>query len=95
MPGLRYLNVILTVLTLLLALQLWTSLTQKNEPWAVPARAAELPGPGGIPDAGAQRMQVIDLLKQLVQKAEDQKELWRSGQVHVKVDKDPADGKGH
>jgi len=42
---------------------------------------------------GAQNMQIIDLLKQLVQKTEVQTELWRSGKVHVHVDKDPADAK--
>ena len=94
MPGLRYLNAILTVLTLLLALQLWVTVTQKVTPPAAPAQAAS-PAAGGIPDMGAQNMQIIDLLKQLVQKTEDQSELWRSGRVHVIVDKGPADDKGH
>jgi hypothetical protein len=95
MASLRYLNVILTLLTLVLALQLWTSWTAPGAAAAAPAQGANPPAGGGIPDIGAQNMQIIDLLKQLVQKTEVQTELWRSGQVHVHVDKDPADAKGH
>ena len=95
MASLRYLNVILTLLTLVLVLQLWTSWTAPGTATAATAQGATPPAPGGIPDMGAQNMQIIDLLKQLVQKTEVQTELWRSGQVHVRVDKDPADAKAH
>jgi hypothetical protein len=99
MASIRYLNVILTLLTLVLALQLWTSWTGQGSATVVRAQGGAFgAGPagaagGGIPDVGAQNMQIIDLLKQLVQKTEVQTELWRSGKVHVHVDKDPADAK--
>ena len=90
----RYLNVILTLLTLVLALQLWTTWSGLGSAAVAGAQGAN-PAPGGIPDIGAQNMQMIDLLKQLVEKTEVQTELWRSGQVHVRVDKDPGAAKDH
>jgi hypothetical protein len=93
MRSLRYLNAILTVLAVLLGLQLWTAWTQTN--LGTPARVqAAPPAAGGIPDTGAQQKEMIDLLKQLVQKVQEQTDLWRSGDVHVHTDKPAASDKG-
>lgn len=81
MSNLRYLNGILTVLALLLALQLWTTWMASPAPVSVASPAYAQ----GIPDAGAQRLQVIDQLKLLNQKTEELKSLLMSGKVQVKV----------
>jgi len=68
MSALKYLNTILTVLAVLLALQLWT--TWMQAPQLTPEAHAQ-----GIPDAGAQRLQMIDQLKLLNQKTDEVKAL--------------------
>ncbi|MBI1367444.1 MAG: hypothetical protein GC162_02195 [Planctomycetes bacterium] len=78
MKSLAYLNGVLTVLAVLLALQLWTSWTSSPD-IASPAYAQ------GIPDEGAQRNQIIDQLKLLNQKTEEMKGLLLSGKISVKV----------
>lgn len=81
MKALRYLNIVLTALTVLLALQLWTTWSVTGiDPIATPAFAQ------GIPDEGAQRKQMIDELKLLNRKVEELKDLLSSGKVHVTVD---------
>ena len=96
MRSLRYLNTILTLLTVLLAMQLWTT-------WMTPSasgNAAGLASPalaqaagGGIPDAGAQRKEMIDLLKRHIQQTDELIGLLKSGQVRVKVEAPAKDGK--
>lgn len=78
MPGLRYLNVMLTVLAVVLTLNLWTA-------WMGGEGVASRAYAQGIPDAGAQRQQIVDQLKLLNQKAEQIKELLVSGKVRVTV----------
>lgn len=78
MTSLRYLNIMLTVLAVLLGLQLWTTWTQS--PDAIAPAAAQ-----GIPDEGAQRMQMIDQLKLLNKQVDQTRKLLVSGQVRVKV----------
>lgn len=74
----RYTNVILTVLAILLSVQLYTTWTQT--PAMEPAAQAV-----GIPDEGAQRKQIIDELKLLNKKTEDLTKLLESGKVRVTV----------
>jgi len=79
MKGLKYLNSILTVLAVLLALQLWTT-------WnATPVEFASQASAQGIPDEGAQRKQIIDELKLVNKKVEELKGLLVSGKVRVTV----------
>lgn len=82
MRSIRYLNSILTVLAVLLTLQLWTSWTSSGPAvdGAAPALAA------GIPNAGAQRKQMVDLLKRVVQQNEQMIEMFQSGQARVRVE---------
>ena len=77
---LRYLNGILTVLALLLALNLWTAWASPDVPSATNEAHAR-----GIPDAGAQRQEIISLLKQLNQRSDDMNALLRSGDVRARV----------
>ncbi len=67
MRSLRYLNTILTVIAVLLATHLWTAWSDGASPAAAVASPRTTPTPGGIPNAGAQRQQQIDLLKLLNQ----------------------------
>ena len=85
MSMMRYLNTVLTVLAILLALNLWTSWQQApSESFVRPAHAQ------GLANAGKQRKQIIDQLKQVnVQLGELQKTL-EEGKVRVKVQQ-PAD----
>ncbi len=91
----RYLHTILTVLAVLLALQLWTSWSGPSTPvLAAPAESGAKPGAAtGIPDEGAQRKEMIDLLKRQVQQNEELIALLKSGQVRVKLEAAPRDAK--
>lgn len=78
MRSLKYLNMILTALAVLLAMNLY--ITAFSGPSALPQAQAQ-----GIPDAGAQRQQIVDQLKLVNQKAEQIKGLLESGKVKVTV----------
>lgn len=78
MSTLKYLNAILTILAVVLALNLYVMVF--TGPSALPQAHAQ-----GIPDAGAQRLQIIDQLKLTNQKAEHVKGLLESGKVKVTV----------
>jgi hypothetical protein len=84
MKAIRYLNVILTVLAVLLVLQLWTTWTS-TDALVASARAAAPAAPGAALDAGAQRAEIIGLLKQLTQGVQDQTEYLKSGQLRVQA----------
>lgn len=91
MRSLRYLNTILTLLTVLLALQLWT--TWSTAPVVDHASSANAQArPAGIPDAGAQRKEMIDLLKRIAQQNDELKQVLTSGEVRVKLETPPAGG---
>jgi len=75
MNGTRYLNVVLTALTIVGALGLWTVWTERGG--GAPAMAQ------GIPDAGGQRARIIDQLKRLNEKADHLNKLLVSGKVRV------------
>jgi len=87
MRSLRYLNSILTVLAVLLALQLWTAWTSGPIDLATPA-TAQVRG-SGIPDAGAQRKDMIDLLKRIAVQNDELASLFKSGQARVKLENPP------
>jgi hypothetical protein len=89
MRSIRYLNVILTVIAVLLTLQLWTSWTGGPAPQFDNTAHAQA---GGIPNAGAQRLEMINLLKKLNQNVESQTQLMRSGKVRVRVESGSAQG---
>ena len=78
MKRLTYLNFILTVLAVLLALQLWTT-------WLASPDVSASAMAQGIPDSGAQRKQIVDQLKLLNQKTDQVKDLLTSGKVRVFV----------
>lgn len=80
----RYLNTILTVVAVLLSLQLWTSWNTGSDPVATPVQAEE--EAGGLANAGAQRKQMIDLLKKVTAQNDQLMTLLRSGQVRVRVE---------
>lgn len=83
MHSLRYLNTVLTILALLLTLNLWTAWTDSAGGHALSlTRPAEAQG---IVNAGAQRKEMIDLLKKLnVSLSELDKKL-TSGKLKVQV----------
>ena len=96
MRSLRYLNTILTVLTVLLAMQLWTSWIAPGSNAGRRGTAAETDGGAlpslvspvqaqtsdgsGIPNAGAQRKEMIDLLKRHSQQMDQLMALMKSGE---------------
>ncbi len=86
MKSLRYLNTILTVIAVLLTLNLWTLWTGQNSgisaDFAVPVQAQN----EGLQNAGAQRNQMIDLLRKQVSATENLTALLKSGTVKVQVD---------
>ncbi len=88
MHSLRYLNTILTILAVLLSVQLWTSWNTATDPTtsqqAFGPRAAYA---SGIPNAGAQRKQIVDLLKKQVQQTEALADMFKSGQARVRVER--------
>ena len=82
MGSLRYLNSILTILTLLLAFELWTTWTSSHVTLATPQVAMAQ----GIPNGGAQRRDMIEQLTKLNRQVELLGDLLRSGQVRVQAD---------
>lgn len=89
MRSLRYLNTVLTALTVLLALQLWTTWTTTHAAdTASIANAQAKPG-GGVPDAGAQRKEMVDLLKRITQQNDELRSTLTSGEVRVKLEATP------
>lgn len=82
MRSLRYLNSVLTVLAVLLALQLWTSFTTSSVPIAAPNSASAQ----GIANGGEQRKHIIEQLVKLNQQTAALTQLLSSGQMKVQVD---------
>ena len=76
MNATRYLNTILTVLAVLLSLNLFTAWSS-GDGMATPVMAQ------GIPDEGAQRVQIINELKKLNQQTGEIKSLLSSGKLRV------------
>ena len=82
MRSLGYLNGVLTVLAVLLALQLWVSIGKAP----VTESAAVAQVGKGIPDVGAQNQEIIDQLKKLNVQLDAINGLLQSGKVRVKLD---------
>lgn len=72
----RYLNTILTVIAVLLSLNLFIAWSS-SDGIATPVMAQ------GIPDAGAQRLQMVDELKKLNRQTGELKSLLSSGKLRV------------
>lgn len=86
MRSIKYLNTILTVLAVLLSLQLYTTWMSPDAPsMATAARAQE----GGLPNAAAQRREMIDLLKRLCQQVEELNGQFKAGSARVRVEAAP------
>lgn len=83
MKSIRYLNIVLTVLAGLLTAQLYTTWTQSP---SLVSRAD-----AAIPDAGAQRDQIISQLKLLNRKQDDLQQLFKTGQAKVTLVKQDND----
>jgi hypothetical protein len=86
MAGSRYLNGVLTVLCVLLTLNLYTAWTTGGD-YVASAYAQ------GIPDEGAQRMQIIDQLKLMNTKMDQLNAMLTSGKARVTVVMPDADGR--
>lgn len=85
MNSLRYLNGILTVIALLLALHGW-ALFAGVGPAAAHAASGKSPTGGGIPNAGAQRKQTVDMLKRISQQMDGLTQMFRTGQARVRLE---------
>ncbi len=78
MRSIRYLNSILTLLTVLVGMLLWTLWTMS--PTALPVAEA-----AGIPDAGEQRMRMVSEIKALRKSTEEFRGLFVTGKAKVTV----------
>lgn len=87
MATLRYTNALLTAVAMLLALHLWTM-------WATPdhgggvamAPNANIAYASGLPNAGQQRKQMVDLLKKIAAQSDDLVDLFASGRARVRME---------
>lgn len=93
MNSLRYLNTVLTMIAILLAVHAWAifigtdNTAPTTSPWVSEAQAAgKTPTGGGIPNAGAQRQQMVDMLKRISQQNESMANLFRTGQARVRLE---------
>ncbi len=78
MRSIRYLNTILTILTVLVGIHIW--MLWMTGPNVLPAAKA-----AGIPDAGAQRMQIVQEIKALNKTATELKNLFVKGKARVTI----------
>jgi hypothetical protein len=80
----RYLNVILTVNAILLAALVWTQVA--GSPLLAEQAAAQKDrAGGGMATAGAQRLRMVEALKDVQRSVEASKRLLESGKVRVQV----------
>lgn len=86
MRSLRYLNTILTVLAVLLTLNLWTAWT--TTPGGDALSLAGESEAQGFSNAGAQRREMIELLKQANVQLEQTHSHLTSGELRVRVTTD-------
>lgn len=86
MRPLRYLNTVLTLITILLTLHLWTLWNGPIGMAILPATPAQgAPRVLGIPNASEQRYEVVSLLKRLNSKTDELIGLFRWGKATVLV----------
>ncbi len=81
MRCIRYLNTVLTVIAVLLTLQVWTQWTDKFDDATVSTAEAS-----GIPNAGAQRLLIVDELKLLNKQMSKLMELFQDGSARVRLE---------
>jgi hypothetical protein len=86
MQSFKYLNFILTALTILMALQLWVVWVDGPAEDGQPLGLASPAYAAGIPNAGQQRLQMIQELKSLSKEIRALNMLFRTGQAKVKVE---------
>lgn len=84
MRSLRYCNVVLTVIAVLLTLNLWTAWT--TTPGGSLMSVADDAHAQGIPNAGAQRKAIVDELKKVNTELKSLGSTLKSGTVRVKVE---------
>lgn len=87
MRSLRYLNTVLTLIAILLTLNLyvgWTT-TPGGELLSI-ASEAHAQESGGIANAGAQRKEMIDLLKQMNASVNEMQKTLTNGSARVRVE---------
>jgi len=90
MHSLRYLNTVLTVVAILLGLQLWTNWNTATTNGSVPDMVAQAHAQG-LPDAGAQRKEMIAELKGLRKQMGELQTQLSSGKVRVQIQEPPKD----
>jgi len=86
MRSLRYCNVILTFIAVLLTLNLWTAWV--TTPGGSMMSVTDDAHAQGIPNAGAQRKEMVDQLKSVNAEIKSLHATLKSGSVRVKVDGD-------
>ncbi len=87
MRSLRYLNAVLTIIAVLLTLQLWTTWTVGTSTGALPAQFDHAStAEAAVPNAGAQRKQMIDQLNKTNASLKELTDLFKSGKARVRVD---------
>jgi len=89
MKSLRYLNTILTVIAVLLTVNVWTlwNVTPGGDALSVTTEARA----NGIANAGAQRKQIIDAVKQTQAEVGELKAMFKNGSARVTVDNSSQD----
>ena len=86
MRNLTYLNGVLTVLAVLLAMNVWIGLHSPGPAALAPGQAARAQG---IPDSGAQRLEIANQLRLLNSRVNELAEFVRSGELRVQIDAAP------
>jgi hypothetical protein len=92
MRSLKYLNAILTLIAVVLTLHLWAMWVGGSGAGAlVMTSEAQAAGrPVGIPNAAAQRKEMVDLLKSQNVKIDQLVKLFKTGKARVKIDRSQA-----
>jgi len=85
----RYLNVVLTVIALLMGLHLGTLWVGAPVDSQLPTMATPVYAQG-IPDAGAQRRDMVEQLRKLNIQVEALNNQFKNGQARVRVEAQPA-----
>ncbi len=84
MRSLRYLNTVLTVIAVLLTVNVWTmwTATPGGDALSVATEARA----SGIANAGAQRKQIVDAVKQVQTEVGEVKAMFKDGTARVRLE---------
>ncbi len=84
MKSLRYLNTMLTVIAVLLAVNIWTlwSVTPGGEALSVATEAHAV----GLTDSGAQRKQIVDAIKRVEVQTGELAAMFKNGSARVRLE---------